>query len=66
MMAFDYLLLLSSGYIIQLHAHGIVVVPKIVTTVVGLTDIVKLTSIVFLNQLNSLTFIIRDNFLGGE
>ena len=66
MMAFDYLFLLSSGYIIQLHAHGIVVVPKIVTTVVGLTDIVKLTSIVFLNQLNSLTFIIRDNFLSCE
>ena len=66
MMAFDYLFLLSSGYIIQWHAHGIVVVPKIVTTVAVLTDIVKLTSTVFLNQLKSLTFIIRDNFLSCE
>ena len=65
MMAFDYLLLLGSGYII-LHAHGIVVVPKIVTIVAVLTDIVKLTSTAVLNQLNSLTFIIRDNFLGCE
>ncbi len=65
MMAFDYLLLLGSGYII-LHAHGIVVVPKIVTIVAVLTDIVKLTSTAVLNQLNSLTFIIRDNFLSCE
>ena len=65
MMAFDYLLLLGSGYII-LHAHGIVVVPKIVTTVAVLTDILKLTSTVFVNQLSSLTLIIRDNFLSCE
>ena len=66
MMALNSLLLLGSGYIIQLHAHGIVVVPKIVTTVAVLTDIVKLTSTAVLNQLNSLTFIIRDNFLSCE